>query len=91
MSGKDLLAVLAMIVPSLTLIAAIAFGIGLSTAENAVKKGPDPSTRDKQQIATQKRMRDPWEARDLTKSASAPVDDYCDASLSNGKFSCSYW
>ena len=91
MSGKDLLAVLAMIVPSLALVAAIAFGVGLSTAETADKKAPEPSARDKQQSATQKRMRDPWESRVHTKSASAPVDVYCDPSLSKGKFSCSYW
>ena len=61
MSGRDILAVLAMIAPSFTLIVAIAFALApterlMASAEPAAQ-GPQAA---KVQVATQKRMHDPW-------------------------------
>lgn len=77
MSGKDLLAALAMIVPSLILIAAIALGLGLSGRKEADER-QDASMRAKPQVATQKRMRAPWERPPYTKTSSAPRAPQCD-------------
>lgn len=90
MSGKDLLAVLAMIVPSLTLIAAIAFALGLSAREN-VHDGRDAPMLAKPHIATQKRMRDPWGKAVYAKTSSAPRVAQCDPSMSNQETPCFYW
>ena len=78
MSGKDLRAVLAMIVPTLILIAAIAFAVGASSEEKG-DKGNGASIRAKPQIATQKRMRDPWERQVYAKTSIAPRKAGCDA------------
>ena len=91
MSGKDLLA---MIVPSLILTAAIAFALGVSDSEK-VSEGPDAgqdaSMRVKAQTATQKRMRDPWEKPVYAKTSSAPRAVRYDESRSNQETPYFYW
>ena len=58
MSGRDILAVLAMIAPSFTLIVAIAFAL-TPTGQLTAPAAPSAQAP-KAQVATQKRMRDPW-------------------------------
>jgi hypothetical protein len=95
MSGKDLLAVLAMIVPSLTLIAAIAFAVGVSGTEKVREgqnaghdAGLDAAKRAKAQTATQKLMREPWEKPVYAKTSSAPQ---CDPEKVKRDGRCLYW
>ena len=62
MSGRDILAVLAMITPSFALIVAIALALvpaGLLTAP-AAPNAQTSKARAEALVATQKRMRDPW-------------------------------
>jgi hypothetical protein len=96
MNGKELLALLLMIIPSFLAIALVGFTLvrysDVATGPTAARFVATASERAaKARSATQKRMRDPWAARDHTKSASASTDEYCDSSLSSGKFSCYYW
>ena len=107
MSAKDLLAVLAMIVPSFLLIGVIAFTLAqpadVVTAPSAavfvhasagtekVHEGHDASMRAKPQIATQKLMRDPWEKPVYAKSSAASYVAPCDSSMSDQKIPCFYW
>ena len=96
MSGKELLAVLLMVSPSVFAVALVTFTLvqypevatGPTAARFVATAGERAPTA---RTATQKRMRDPWAARGHTKSASASTDEYCDTSLSSGKFSCYYW
>ena len=87
MSGKDLLAVLAIVVPTFLLIVTIAFtrvqpaevatapaGAGYGHASAGTEKiheGRNDSKRAVPQIATQKLMRDPWEKAAYAKSKQA--------------------
>ena len=107
MSGKDWLAVLAMILPSLLLIAIIAFTLGLSadvvTAPPGVRivqaspgtekarDGHNASMNARPRIATQKLMRDPWEKPVYAKSSRVSEPLSCDLSVSDQKAACFYW
>lgn len=107
MSGKELLAVLAMILPSCLLIAIVAFTLGLSadvaTAPSGasyvyasagtqkVHEGGDPSMHARSRIATQKLMRDPWEKPAYAMSSRAPEPLGCDSSISDQGTACFYW
>ena len=96
MSGKELLAVLLMISPSVFAVALVTFTLvqypEVATGTTAARFVATAGERaPKARTVTQKRMGDPWKARVYTKSASASTDEYCDASLNEGKFSCYYW
>ena len=90
MSDKDLLAVAVMSIPTLILIAAIAFALGASSKEKA-DSGSDVSMHAKSQIATQKRMRDPWEKPVYAKTSSAPRAPQCDPEKIEQDGRCLYW
>lgn len=107
MSGKDLLAVLAMIVPGLVLLAIIAATLVLSSdvvtapsdagfvhgsaGTEKVHEGHDAPMHAKPRIATQKLMRNPWEKPDYAKSSRAPDAAPCDSSVSDQNVPCFYW
>ena len=107
MNGKDLLAVLAMVVPGFLLIALIAFTLvpsadvmtALPDAEfvhagagaEKINEGRDASMHARPQIATQKLMRDPWEKPIYAKSSRAPEPAPCDSIVGGQKVTCFYW
>ena len=107
MSAKDLLAVLAMFVPSFLLIAIVAFtlirsgdvatadpGAGFVHAGAGTEKaqeGHGASMRARPQIATQKLMRDPWEKPIYAKSSRAPYAAPCDLGMGDQQIPCFYW
>lgn len=107
MSGKDLLAVLAMVVPGFLLIALIAFTlipsadvrtalpdagfIPASAGTEKVNEKHGASMNAKPRIATQKLMRDPWEIPAYAMSSRAPEPLMCDSSMSYQKSTCFYW
>jgi ABC-type microcin C transport system permease subunit YejB len=96
MSGRDLLALVLMTIPTFLAIALVSFTL---VQHPDVAAGPTAArfvaTADeraaKARTATQKLMRDPSAARAQTKSASARTEEYCDSNVSSGKFSCYYW
>ncbi|MEO8145568.1 MAG: hypothetical protein ABI654_15270 [Betaproteobacteria bacterium] len=96
MSGKELLALVLMICPSFFAMALVTFTLmqqysDVATGPTAARFVASAGERAaKARTATQKRMRDPWETRGYTKSASATAGEYCDACVSTGKFSCAY-
>ena len=107
MSGKDLLAVLAMILPSFLLIAIIAFTLGLPAdrvtappgarlvqAGAVTEKAPPgqiASMYATPQIATQKLMRNPWEKPVYAKSSRGSEPVSCDSAASEPTATCFYW
>ena len=107
MSGKDLLAALAMILPSFLLIAIIAFTLGLSSDRVTAPPGAGfvqagagtekahpahaASMYATPQIATQKLMRNPWEKPVYAKSSRVSEPVSCDSMTSGSKVTCFYW
>jgi len=107
MRGKHLLQVLAMAVPGLLLIVLMVFSLlpsadvmvappdaefVFTSASMEKSEGQDAPIRARPQIATQKRMRDPWEKPEYAKTSSAPrAEQRCDASVSNQEAPCFYW
>ena len=92
MSGKDLLAVLGMTIPTLLLVIAMAFTVIQAAGPvEKVDQGHGAAMRDKPQIATQKQMRDPWRKPIYAKSSMAPDVGTCDSRTGDQSTPCVYW
>ena len=82
MSGRDILAVLAMITPSFALIVAIALALvpaGLLTAP-AAPNAQTSKARAEALVATQKPVRDPWAGATPVKYSKAANTARCNSS-----------
>jgi len=97
MNGRELLALLLMILPSVLATALVTFTLvqytgvapGLKAERQAIQAAARPASASRP--VTQKRMRDPWQKASYDKTSSAPVLSRCDPEWGSRVAECYYW
>jgi len=97
MNGRELLALLLMIFPSVFATALVTFTLiqysevapRPKAAKPVAQAGAHPAGAARP--VTQKRMRDPWENAAYTKTSNAPRASRCDPDTGREDLPCFYW